>query len=482
MIFNSIDFILFFAVFFIVFWLIPFKNLIAKNIWLLIGSYFFYSWLDWRFSLLLMTSSVINFIIGLKIKNASSERTKSYILYLGIFAGISALFIFKYYNFFLESFQSSLSHLGVSIHVSLLNLILPLGISFYTFRTLSYVIDIYKEKIEPSNSILIFLNYVSFFPSLISGPIDRADLLIPQLEQPTKFAASDFTDGSRQILWGLFKKIVIADNCLYFTNYAFDNYQTLNASTLLIGAILYAIQLYADFSGYSDMAIGVARLLGFKTTRNFAYPFFAENITEYWKRWHISLTSWVTEYVFTPLTIAFRDYGKLGLWGAVFFNFLAVGLWHGANWTFVFFGFLNALLYVPFVLKGKLTTKKKKHYPIVPEFSEALKIGGTFLLVAFTDIFFRSQSIHSAILYIKNMISLSIFSKPNFEVGNISKASLLFIPVLFFAEWVQRNKEHALCLDDVSSPIMRLTIYIFLILLIIMLGAFSNEIFIYFQF
>tara|TARA_Y100000385_G_C13097386_1_gene642212 strand:+ start:1904 stop:3352 length:1449 start_codon:yes stop_codon:yes gene_type:complete len=482
MIFNSIDFHLFFLVFFILFWIVPKEKGIIKNVVLLAGSYFFYCWWDWRFALLLLGSSLVSYLLGLGISKADKESTKSYLLYLGIFSGILSLFFFKYYNFFLLSFQDFIAVLGFNVDVKILKLILPLGISFYSFRILSYIIDVYKNKIEPTKSCLVYFNYVSFFPSLISGPIDRSNLLTPQLEKPAEFKGIDFAQGCRQILWGFFKKVVIADNLMYFSNYAFENYQEATASTLVIGAVLYAIQLYADFSGYSDMAIGYARLLGFKITRNFAYPFFAENITEYWRRWHISLTSWTTEYVFTPITIALRDYGKWGLWLAVFFNFLAVGLWHGANWTFVFFGVLNALLYIPFVLKGKLTSKRQKIFPLMPTLKQLYSMAITFTLVVITDVFFRSDSVPQALVFFKNIMDKSLFSLPNFDVGNIAKASLIFIPVLFITEWVNRDKEFGLEISYISNQSLRFFMYITIISMIIFFGAFGNDTFIYFQF
>ena len=253
-----------------------------------------------------------------------------------------------------------------------------LGISFFTFRTLSYLLDIDKGKIKAEKNWVVFFAYVSFFPSILSGPIDRAKNLIPQLEKKRAFDYNQAIDGLRQILWGLFKKIVIADNCAPFVNQIFNNYQSYPSSSLLLGAFFYAIQIYADFSGYSDMAIGISRLMGFNITKNFDFPFFAQNIAEYWRKWHMSLTSWLTDYVFTPLSIAFRDYGKWGLTFAIIINFTIIGIWHGPNWTYVLFGFLHGCYFIPLILRGTMNKKNKiAKGKLFPSFRELINMLAT---------------------------------------------------------------------------------------------------------
>jgi alginate O-acetyltransferase complex protein AlgI len=355
MIFNSAPFFIFFTAFFLLYWLVFNRNLKLQNLLILTGSYVFYAWWDWRFLFLLAGYSLLNFLLGLYMGRVKSQRAKNWLMYTGVIAGLGSLLYFKYSNFFITSLLGIFPRLD--IHT--IQLILPLGISFYTFRTLSYLFDIHKGKMQPTTNWVAFFAFVAFFPCLLSGPVDKAKTLLPQLQAKRNFNYTNAADALRQILWGLFKKIVIADNLSLVTNNVYDNYLHLPGSTLLIGIVYFAIQLYADFSGYSDMAIGIARLLGFNITRNFDYPFFAQNIAEFWRKWHISLTSWLTEYVFTPLSITFRDYDKWGLVMAIMINFTLIGIWHGANWTFVLFGILHGFYYIPLIIKGTLNKKKK---------------------------------------------------------------------------------------------------------------------------
>ncbi len=483
MLFNSLPFAVFIVLFFVLYWLV-FKGKSAwQNATLLVGSYVFYSWWDWRFLPMLIGSSVFNYLVGIAIQKADSERKKNLFLWAGVMQALGSLFVFKYYNFFVVSLVDALHLLGVNASIHTLKIILPLGISFYTFRTLSYLIDIYKEKYEPTTNPVIFFSYVAFFPSLLSGPIDRANFFIPQLEKERDFSPAFFTDGMRQILWGLFKKVVVADNLAIITLQIFDHYESVSGSTLLIGAFLYTLQLYADFSGYSDMAIGVAKLLGLRGTQNFNYPFFSQNIAEYWRRWHISLTSWLTEYVFTPLSIAFRDYGSYGLFLAILLNFVLVGLWHGANWTFVVFGIINGCLYIPLIMAGTMNKKKPvAKGKLLPSLTEFRNLAVTFTIVMFTDVLFRSDSFLQAAHYISHIFSPSLFSTPHLQVNNTALFALMFVPVLFGTEWVQREEEHGLKLEKVKSRWLRWIVYYALIFSIIMFGAFSNAAFIYFQF
>ncbi len=482
MIFNSIPFLIFFSIFFIFYWFVFNKNLKLQNLLLLAGSYVFYAWADWRFLFFLVGISVLNFYLGISI--AKNTKNKRLFVCIGLIQGIGSLAFFKYFNFFITSFHNALQLAGINANVHTLNIITPIGISFFTFKTLSYLLDIDKGKSKPTTDPIVFFSYVAFFPTVLSGPIDKAKLFIPQLEKNREFNYSQATDGLRQILWGLFKKAVIADNCAAFTNQAFDHYQTFPASSLLFAAFLYTIELYADFSGYSDMAIGFSRLIGFTITKNFDFPLFSQNIAEFWRKWHISLTIWLTEYVFTPLSIAFRDYNKLGLIIAILINFTIIGIWHGANWTYVLFGFLHGCYFIPLILKGTMNKKKKiVKGQRIPSFREFINMLGTFTLISLTFILFRADSIGQAYHYFYNLFSISLFSIPQFEGGGstimpISIASLFLLSI----EWFGREQQYAIEKIASEKPkILRWSFYYFLVIIIFVFAG-SKQHFIYFQF
>lgn len=407
---TSIPFLFFFCIFFLLYWLGFSKQLKLQNLLLLLGSYVFYAWADWHLLLILILISVFNFGLGIYIEKFTSPPIKSRLLLLGLIQGIGGLFFYKYLDFFITSFD----HLFIYFHINLglrpLNWAAPLGISFFTFKTISYLLDISNRKIKACKNWVDFFVYLSFFPTILSGPIDKAKTFIPQLETPRIFYYDQAAEGMRQILWGLFKKSVIADNCATVTNPIFDNYSNLPASSLLIGAILYSFQIYADFSGYSDMAIGFSRLIGFNVIKNFEYPFFAQNIAEFWRKWHMSLTSWLTEYVFTPLSIAFRNWGDYGLILAIVINFTIIGIWHGANWTYVLFGFLHGCYYIPLILRGTMNKKQKiANGKMFPSISELTNVIQTFALVTFTFIIL-GQRVFLLHLVIIKIFFLSLFS------------------------------------------------------------------------
>ncbi|SEA99325.1 MBOAT family O-acyltransferase [Pedobacter hartonius] len=481
MIFNSLSFLLFFTGFFFLYWFVFNRNLKLQNILLLVGSYIFYAVADWRFLALLVGISVINFILGIGIER--SQRYRKILLWAGMVQGIGGLIFFKYFNFFISSFDSLFAGLNLNIDLHLLNILIPVGISFFTFRTLSYLQDIYKGKTKATANWINFFTYVAFFPCILSGPIDKAKIFIPQLEKPRLFDYNLASDGLRQILCGLFKKMVIADNCSMVTNEIFGNYQNLPGSSLLIAAFLYSIQIYADFSGYSDIAIGVSKLLGFKITRNFDYPYFSQNIAEFWRKWHISLTSWLTEYVFSPLNIAFRDWGKVGVSLAIVINFTIVGIWHGANWTYVLFGFIHGCFFIPLIIKDTINKKKKiaKGRPF-PSLSELNNVALTCGFVMLTFIIFRSDNISDAFHYYKIMFSGSLFSNPVVLHQDELLISIVFLLLMFIVEWVQREREHALQIDAIKSPLLRLTIYFGMIACVILMSATTANQFIYFKF
>jgi len=484
MLFNSVIFLVFFTVFLILYWKIFIKNLKAQNIFILIASYFFYAWWDIRFLLLLFSSSLIHFILGIYIRKTENLKWQKMLLFIGIFQGIGLLLFFKYFNFFIHSLLNLFHSFNINSNLHSLTIILPLGISFYTFKGIGYLLDIYNEKIEPSKDPFVFFTYLSFFPTLLSGPIDSAYSFIPQLEKKRSFDFSKIIDGFLQILWGFFKKLVVADNCAVVTNYLFDNYSTLPASSLLLATFLYTIQLYADFSGYSDMAIGFSRLLGFNVTKNFNFPFYAQNIADFWQRWHISLTSWMTEYVFTPLSFTFRSLGKLGIVLALLLNFILVGFWHGPNWTYIFYGFLHGCYFIPLVL-GKGITKVKFNNKVFPSFIEFAKMLGTFSLVMFSLLIFKASSLTQAVSYFSHFFSSSIFQIPIVFNVQSSLVVISFCMIVLLVEWVQRNKDHALQFSSISYHYhfyFRSLVVTVVFWAIVIWGASGNKTFMYFKF
>ncbi|HXB09768.1 MAG TPA: MBOAT family O-acyltransferase [Puia sp.] len=419
-----------------------------QNGLLLAGSYLFYAVWDWRFLPLLIGSSLLNYFLGIGIHKATNEAARRALLWIGLLEGVGSLVFFKYVHSFL-----------------------PLGLSFYTFRTMSYLLDIKKNKIEPTHDWIAFFSYIAFFPCIIAGPIDRAGAFIPQLETPRIFDLPKASDNMRQILWGIFKKIAIADNCAVFTTDIFLHYKTLPGVSLWIGAFLYTIEIYADFSGYSDMAIGMAGLLGFRVAKNFNFPFFARNIADFWRRWHITLTSWLTDYVFTPLSIYFRDLGKIGLVLAILITFTLIGIWHGPKWTFVLFGFLHGCYYIPLLVSRWR-----------PPLGRIGRMAGTFLLVMGTFILFRAESLSQAMGYYHRLFTapfltgFSIIQKVNFA------ATAVGIAILFTAEGLQRNKEHVLQIDCIKSRLVRTLIYYSLIGFILVFSPSEFADFIYIRF
>jgi len=478
MLFTTTTFVLFFTVFFLLYWFVFNRSVSLQNILILTGSYVFYAWADWRFLFLLIGSSVITYFLGIAIAKTQNQRSRNLFLWIGLIQGLGCLLFFKYFNFFITGFVSLLAKFNISTDIHTLNLLFPLGISFYTFRTIGYLLDIKRDKIKANTDWVIFFSYVSFFPCLISGPIDRPGTMIPQMEKRRVFDYNLAADGMRQILWGVFKKVVIADNCATFTNNVFNHYTTLPASALLFGAFMFTIQLYADFSGYSDMAIGLSSLLGIKITRNFDNPFFAQNIADFWRRWHISLTSWLTDYIFTPLSIYFRDYGKAGLFAAILVNFTAIGIWHGANWTFIVFGFLNGCYFIPLILRGHLH-KKKNNNGKLRAMMNAL---ATFILIMLTFVIFRSDSLQQAFDFYRRLFSTSFVSGFTITEKVNTITTLIAIAVLFWVEWLQRDKQHALQIDAIKRPVWRMLIYFGLIFFILSFSASTNRDFIYFNF
>ena len=482
MLFNSLNFAIFLPIIFILYWFVTKENLRFQNILLLGTSYFFYACWDWRFMLLLIFSTALDYFTGIKIQEAINQRNKKFWLWLSIGINLGFLGIFKYYNFFAASFAEGLSLLHLKSNLGSLNILLPVGISFYTFHGLSYVIDIYKNRIKPEKNFVDYSLFVSFFPLLVAGPIERATHLLPQILKKREFNYTKAVDGLRQILWGLFKKIVIADNCAGYANTIFNNSAGLSGSTHVLGALFFAIQIYCDFSGYSDIALGTARLFGIDLLKNFAFPYFSRDIAEFWRRWHISLSSWFKDYLYIPL-----GGSKGGIWMKIrntFIIFLVSGFWHGANWTFVIWGFLNALYIMPSIIlnthRNNLDIVAKGK--IFPTLRELFAMLITFSLTVFAWIFFRATSVTHAFRFIAKIFSRSLFTIPHFHGSG--KATAIYILILLFimVEWIGR--EHQFAIADLGTrwykPIKWAMYYA--IILAIYFYAGSEQQFIYFQF
>lgn len=479
MLFNSIEFALFFPIVFILYWFVAGKNYKIQNILLLVSSYYFYSCWNWHFLFLLMFSTGLDYFSGLMMADAPDKRKKQVWFWLSICVNLGFLGVFKYYNFFIDSFADFLSKLGLGVHFTTLQVILPLGISFYTFHGLSYVIDIYNDRIKPERNFVNYSVFVCFFPLLVAGPIERATHLLPQITRKRSFEYSRAVDGLRQILWGLFKKIVIADNCATVVNEIFKNYHTQGSSTLVLGAVLFAFQIYCDFSGYSDIALGAARLLGIELLRNFGFPYFSRDIAEFWRRWHISLTTWFRDYLYIPLGGSRGN--KFHAIRNTFIIFLVSGFWHGANWTFIFWGAYHAALFMPLLILGRnrLHTNSVAQGKILPTFKELTQMFLTFVLVVIGWIFFRAPSLPIAFDYLSSIFSSTIFTLPTQKVTTLT----ILIVILFVVEWLQREKKFALerFEDFIKFRPIRWVLYILLVLAIIRFGG-KSETFIYFQF
>ena len=473
MLFNSFEFLIFFFVVFFLYWIAAKNSLRFQNFILLSCGYVFYGWSDWRLLSYLIAASAINFYLGIYIEKSSNPKHRPWLLYAGLLQGIGGLVFFKYFNFFIISFKETFNLFGVDLNIRTLNLLVPIGISFFTFKIISYLLDINKGKMKASNDWVAFFTYVSFFPTILSGPIDRAKTFIPQLEKIRVFEYLKAKDGLRQIFWGLFKKVVVADYLSTMTNDIFKGYAHYNSITLLVGAVVYAVEIYADFSGYSDMAIGIGRLLGFEVTANFNYPFFAENIADYWRRWHMSLTSWLTEYLFTPLSITFRDLGELGLILAIVINFTICGIWHGANWTYIMFGFFHGCYYIPLILNGSFNKKKKKTTErLFPTYIQFANILATFLLVSMTFVLFRADTISQAFEYYFRIFMLNV-SKPTEFLQYHFKNAVLIMILFLVSDWVRFKFK--------IPKIIRIIFYMVAgVLILASMGSKSS--FIYFQF
>ena len=482
MLFNSLEFFLFLPIVFCLYWFVFQKNLKAQNLFVVVVSYIFYGWWNWRFLLLIAFTSLCSYASALwierckqKVAKKGGDRAKLWCV-ANVVLNLAILGVYKYYDFFIGSLVSAFNSVGITLHAKSLGLILPVGISFYTFQALSYTIDVYRGKLNATKDIVSFFAFISFFPQLVAGPIERATNLLPQFYCKRYFDYSKAIDGCRLILWGLFKKMVIADRCALEANEIFSNYTEFSSITLVLGALYFTFQIYGDFSGYSDIAIGVGRLFGIEMRKNFDIPYFSRNIAEFWKRWHISLNTWFVDYVYIPLGGSREGLSKTIRNTLVIF--LLSGLWHGANWTFIVWGLYHAILFVPLLLLGKSKVSKDQTEKI------SIKQGGqmltTFVLVVLGWIIFRAENIQDAYNYV-----VSLFINDNKGVTNLNLVTWLMITVMMTIEWFSKKQLHPMRIFEnrfmFNSKILRWCCYAILILII---ATFSGQqaTFIYFQF
>tara|TARA_B100000519_G_C14254890_1_gene444487 strand:- start:1072 stop:2493 length:1422 start_codon:yes stop_codon:yes gene_type:complete len=455
MLFNSLAYLIFLPTVFYFYWFISHKNLRIQNFLLLISSYVFYGWWDWRFLSLIFLSTVVDYFIGLKIHYNSDYRIRKFYLWISILVNLSLLGFFKYFNFFIDTWIDLLNSFGYE-HKSVwtLNLILPIGISFYTFQTMSYSLDIYFGKMKPTKDFFSFASFVSFFPQLVAGPIERASNLLPQILNNRLFKYQQIVEGLSLILWGMFKKVVIADSLGWRVDFIFNNYQNLDGGVLLLGLVYFSFQIYCDFSGYSDIAIGTAKLFGFELMSNFKFPYFSRNIGEFWRRWHISLSTWFRDYLYIPL-----GGSKRGKWISIrniFIIFIVSGFWHGANWTFIIWGLSHALLYIPFYLTGKNRQYGKSNIAedgYLPSLKELFQMGTTFLTVMIAWVFFRSETISDSFQYLLQMVS-------NLTIPSENNLGLIYVMTIIILDWLIRKNERIIKLNFYRYHMMILLFWI----------------------
>ena len=512
MLFNSFEFAIFLPIVFLLYWFVfdyamrkCKRQLLWQNLFVVVASYIFYGWWDWRFLILIAITTLLSFLSGIGIEYAPTQRGKKAVMIANIIVNLGILGVYKYYDFFATQFARLF---GIESDFLLLHLILPVGISFYTFQALSYSIDVYRKQIQPTHDIVAFTAFLSFFPQLVAGPIERATNLLPQFQKKRTFDYATAVDGMRQILWGLFKKIVVADNCATYVDTVFADISNQSGSTLLLAAVLFTFQIYGDFSGYSDIAIGTAKLFGIKLMRNFNVPYFSRDIAEFWRRWHISLTTWFRDYVYIPLggsrpniPESIRRKGDKALearytkWIAVrntFVIFLLSGFWHGANWTFVLWGAYHALLFVPLLLLNKNrryrdtvatvtlpdgTIKTK----LLPSFKETGQMLLTFALAVFGWIIFRAQDIGQFGEVISTICSDSLLSVPFLKTRSFYIPLFINIMILLGVEWQNRTESHGLAKISEKRYIRHIVYYILLFIMIYAQPT-SDATFIYFQF
>lgn len=483
MLFNSIDFAIFFPVVFILYWYVFNRNLNQRNIFLLAVSYIFYGWWDPKFLLLLAISTVVDYAAGIFLDNTDNKRARKTILIFSLSANLGILGFFKYFNFFLDNLRTAFTFTGQELSWQGFELVLPVGISFYTFQTMSYTIDVYRRRLKPTSDLVAFAAYVSFFPQLVAGPIERAGNLLPQFFTPHGFDFTKAVNGCRQILWGFFKKLVIADNCGVLADNIFNHYSSNPGSVLLLGAFFFSFQIYGDFSGYSDIAIGTARLMGFELMKNFSFPYFSRDIAEFWRRWHISLSTWFRDYVYVPLG------GNQGSKGQKIRNIMLVfiisGFWHGASWTFIIWGMLNALLFLPLLVAGK----NRVHLDVVdsgrtlPGIGNLVSMVLTFTIVMLLWIVFRAKTTTEALDIFSRIFSQSLFTAASPGPPAMVVTTLMLIVFFVIVEWSGREHNYALEKTFCNSPQwVRWSFYSLILFLTGLYMHRGGSPFIYFQF
>ena len=479
MIFTSIEFLIFLPIVFLLYWSLFSRNYRLQNGYLLISSYIFYGWWDWRFLFLIFCSTFVDYHASLMIFNKKNKALKKLILFFSIFFNLGILGFFKYFNFFIDSWISLLKRTGFDITDNFTySIILPVGISFYTFQTMSYTIDTYHNKLKPTRDFVSFASFVSFFPQLVAGPIERANNLLPQILKLRSFKYLQGIEGLRLILWGLFKKVVIADNLANHVNIIFNDHTSYNGGVLFLILIYFSFQIYCDFSGYSDIAIGTAKLFGLELMSNFKFPYFAKDLSQFWKRWHISLSTWFRDYVYVPLGGSKR--GKIKSIRNLFIVFLISGMWHGANWTFIVWGFIHAIFYIPIFLRKKyMITNKKKLEKSNSLFKNILRIGSTFIITTIAWTFFRSSNVYEAFSYLSYAID-------NIAIPNSNRGGIIFIFILLLIEiGVHKNERDLFKYSWLKTKswrrILRLLTYYIFAFFIFHFSKFEKP-FIYFQF
>jgi D-alanyl-lipoteichoic acid acyltransferase DltB (MBOAT superfamily) len=478
--FNSFEFLLFLPIVFILYWFVFYKSLKFQNLLILIASYFFYGWWSYKFLGLLVLSTLLDYIYGFSVASSNPKRAKLF-LWLSIINNLGILAIFKYYNFFVTQFQSAFDLIGIHVNPVLVTFALPVGISFYTFHGMSYVFDIYRGKLKPVSNVVDYALFVSFFPLLVAGPIERANHLLPQVQQKRKLNYIQTIQGLRLILWGMFKKIVIADNLAVFVDGVYKNYGRVDAFSLILGAIAFSFQIYADFSGYSDIGLGTAKLFGFELLSNFKFPYFSRDIAEFWRRWHISLSSWFKDYLYIPL--GGSKGGKYQAIRNTFIIFLVSGFWHGASWNYITWGFIHACGFLPLLLLNK----NRKHTSDIvasnsslPTLKELGNILLTFSFVTIAWVFFRASNINIALVYLRNTLLSIIHNPQQFLHFNQNLYIFFYIVPFLIGDWLLRRDERNLIFTN--KPIWRYVIYLLLFIALLVAGFKENSSFIYFVF
>ena len=485
MVVNSLSFLCFFLVVLVIYYLLSTKK-VLQNSFLLACSYWFYAQVDLKMTGLLVLLTIIFWGIGYGIQKAieqEKERLASHLTTLSVVVGIGALFYFKYLNFFIGSFVAAADLIGIHLSWTASHIIVPIGLSFFTFKLMSYPLDIYHGKINHEHNIFNFANFIAFFPTILSGPIDRPKPFLKQLTQSRLFYPDNLMTGFRRVLWGMFMKMCIADRLDLYISAVWNNFEHHSAVSILFASLLYPFQMYADFSGYSEMAIGVSLMLGFKVAENFKRPFFSTNISEYWRRWHMSLTSWLTDYVFMPLNIKLREWGNKGTIAAIMMNMLFVGLWHGANWTFFFFGLYHGVLFIPLMLNGQFfkKTKTKNNSHGLPTFNIAVKMTGTYMLVTFGQFLFHANSMTDATRILEHSFT-DLGGQLFIDLSTLINAAICSIALIyvdFQEEWFPNKKLYLPRFAESYRWELTVTLEIIAILLF---GIFDNNQFIYFQF